>query len=389
MKKADKKLDFHVLAPHYSNQTNKYKENEYFTEHRFCYFWPAKYQRLAGRGIMPALENNKWLYLQIPFLFVSEFLALLRLTKHVKPDIIYAHWFTPQGVVAAIIASLTKRPWVLTSHASDVLVWNKVPMGGKIVRYFLPKAQAITAVSQQTLTRMKAFFDENKWEEVSPKVKVIPMGVDTSKFSKPIKDKYALKKEYGLDEKTVILFIGRLARIKGVEYLLQAFDKLAHKNNDLHLVIAGDGWIKKELEEQVKNFSLEEKVDFTGYISGDLKQDYFHLSDMVVVPSITNRDGDGEGLPVVIMESLAAGKICIASDASNGGVVIENKVNGYIVPEKDVDRLAHSIDAASSLKSGELKGLQQAAMDSSVALDWNAVAEQHIQHLLKNKNQAL
>jgi glycosyltransferase involved in cell wall biosynthesis len=389
MKKADKKLDFHVLAPHYSNQTNKYKENEYFTEHRFRYFWPAKYQRLAGRGIMPALENNKWLYLQIPFLFVSEFLALLRLTKRVKPDIIYAHWFTPQGVVAAIIASLTKRPWVLTSHASDVLVWNKVPMGKKIVRYFLPKAQAITAVSQQTLTRMKAFFDENKWEEVSPKVKVIPMGVDTSKFSKPRKDKYALKKEYGLDEKTVILFIGRLARIKGVEYLLQAFDKLAHKNNNLHLIIAGDGLIKKELEEQVKNFSLEEKVDFTGYIRGDLKQDYFHLSDMVVVPSITNRDGDGEGLPVVIMESLAAGKICIASDASNAGVVIENKVNGYIVPEKDVDGLAHSIDAASSLKSGELKGFQQAAMDSSVALDWNAVAEQHIQHLLKNKDQAL
>jgi glycosyltransferase involved in cell wall biosynthesis len=236
---------------------------------------------------------------------------------------------------------------------------------------------------------MKAFFDENKWEEVSPKVKVIPMGVDISKFSKPRKDKYALKKEYGLDEKTVILFIGRLARIKGVEYLLQAFDKLAHKNNNLHLIIAGDGWIKKELEKQVKNFSLKKKVDFTGYISGDLKQDYFHLSDMVVVPSITNRDGDGEGLPVVIMESLAAGKICIASDASNAGVVIENKVNGYIVPEKDVDGLAHSIDAASSLKSGELKGLQQAAMDSSVALDWNAVAEQHIQHLLKNKNQAL
>ncbi len=387
MKKQNPSLDFHVLAPHYSNETDKFSATDYFKEHRFSYFWPSKYQKLAGRGIVPAIESNKFFYLQVPFLFFFEFFALLRLVRKIQPDIIYAHWFTPQGIVASIVSSFTKRPWVLTSHASDVEIWKKIPFGGMIVRRFLPRATAVTAVSQRTLERMKIFFSDSQWEDkLSSKVEIIPMGVDTSKFSAPRKSREDLKAEYGLTGKKTILFIGRLARIKGIEYLIQAFEKASQKDSDLHLVIAGDGPLREELQQLTTELNLNDTVEFTGYISGTPKEDYFHLADIVAVTSIIAEDGSREGLPVVIMEALAAGKICIATDASGADVIIEDSVNGYIVPEKDVDALAKSIQAIANLDQDHLDVIKQAAQTSSIELDWGTVADQHIYHLLKERS---
>ena len=94
-------LDFHVLAPHdRRSATVDRTEHAEYTEHRFHYARPRRAEQLAGRGIMPALRENKLLYLVVPFLFTGELRALKRLAREVRPAIIYAHWFTPQAVVA-------------------------------------------------------------------------------------------------------------------------------------------------------------------------------------------------------------------------------------------------------------------------------------------------
>src|SRR5262249_29928819 len=129
LKKAYPDMTFSVLAPHDArSHTKSFTEHETYDEYRFHYFWPFRAEKLAGRGIVPALKQNPFNYLLVPFLFVCEFFTLWRLCRRLRPDVIYAHWFTPQGITAGMVSRLAKIPFVYTSHSSDVAFLRKVPL---------------------------------------------------------------------------------------------------------------------------------------------------------------------------------------------------------------------------------------------------------------------
>ena len=114
-------LKVSVLAPHDKRSgTKSFTRHDAYDEYRFHYFWPFSYEKLAGRGIMPALKANPLNYFLIPPFFLGEFIALHRLTRRIKPDVLYAHWFTPQGIVCRWVGFFTGTPFVFTTHASDV-----------------------------------------------------------------------------------------------------------------------------------------------------------------------------------------------------------------------------------------------------------------------------
>src|SRR4051812_3605982 len=105
MKRAYPNLDITVLAPHNAHsKTKRYTKQECYDEYRFHYFWPFRWEKLTGRGIQPALRKNKLLYFELPFLFIAEFFATWRVIRRTKPDLLYAHWFTPQAITGALAA---------------------------------------------------------------------------------------------------------------------------------------------------------------------------------------------------------------------------------------------------------------------------------------------
>jgi hypothetical protein len=75
---------------------------------RFHYFWPRSLERLADGAILESLSRSPWLFLQVPFLLLSELIAAFRLARTARPDVIHAHWFVPQGIVA-VLAGLALR----------------------------------------------------------------------------------------------------------------------------------------------------------------------------------------------------------------------------------------------------------------------------------------
>ena len=180
MRALDSELEFSVLAPHDKrSHTQNFSRHPAYDEHRFHYVWPFSIEKLAGRGIMPALKSNPFYYLLLPFLFIGEFVALLRLTIKLKPDILYAHWFTPQAINARMVSAVTNTPFVFTTHASDVAVWHKVPFfGAKIVRSTTRKASSFTAVSQRSMQKLEKFFLPEEWNSLTERSAIIPMSVD-------------------------------------------------------------------------------------------------------------------------------------------------------------------------------------------------------------------
>lgn len=387
MHREDPSRSFAVLAPHVGTETVTYQRHEHFEEFRFGYVWPRGLQRLTKRGIMPAIAAQPWMLGVVPFLFLGEYLAMQRLVRTWKPDVIHAQWFTPQGVVAAMVARATGVPWVLTTHASDVSVWHKLPFfGSGIVRALLPTAQRITAVSTGTLARARGFFDVNEWAMIEPKVRIIPMGApaiaanskhaaasagvsanaNTSSHASPHAPQRSL------------LFLGRLAEKKGIPVLLDALSRLGAS---VRLVIAGTGPEEAALRAQVVRLGLTERVEFAGFVTGAAKDALIAAADAVVVPSIVTPSGDAEGLPVVVLEALAAGRLCVATDASGAGDVITDGENGFLVPARDSAALATRLRAVLALDETARERVSTRARESMVALQWPLIARRHLEFL--------
>jgi glycosyltransferase involved in cell wall biosynthesis len=368
-------LKISVLAPHDKrSRTKRITHHEHYDEYRFHYFWPFSAEKLAGRGIMPALKANPLNYLLIPFLFMGEFVATWRLARKLNPSVIYAHWFTPQAIIARWVGTFTRTPFVFTTHAADVDVWHKIPVAGKhVVRSNANKARAITAVSRRSMTKLERFFTPAQWQALRPRTQIIPMGVtlpDINSISKSTSKS--------------ILFVGRLAEKKGVQYLLPAFAAARDQLPNHTLVIAGNGpWLQR-LQKQATELSLGGRVSFPGFVSGQQKADLLGSADIYVVPSIITSSGDAEGLPVSLMEGLAYGKVCIATNESGADDILTNGQDGFLLAQKDTGALAKILIKAATLSADERQAMAKQARATAQQFSWPTIAQRHYEFLFKD-----
>ena len=371
MRRAEPDLEFHVLAPHdRRSQTVARTQHADYAEYRFHYMWPRRWEVLAGRGIMPALRARPALYGVLPFFFIAEFFALARLARRLRPETIYAHWFTPQGIVAAWVARMTAARFVFTTHASDVVVWQRVPLlGPAVVRFHARAAHRMTAVSRRSLARLKSFFSPAAWAALEPRTAIIPMGVDipAAAATTPV-----------AAERTIV-FVGRLAEKKGVHVLLEAVASARAELAGWGLVVAGDGPWRERLESLASSLGLD--VEFPGYVTGDAKRSLIETASVYVVPSIIAKDGDAEGLPVSLLEGLAAGRICVATNESGADDIITDAADGFLVPHKDVAALSQALVHATRLEAGQASAMSRAARECASAFSWPRIARRHIDFL--------
>lgn len=139
--------------------------------------------------------------------------------------------------------------------------------------------------------------------------------------------------------KKIVLYVGRLVKRKGVDYLIKAFGVLDDPESSLVIVGYGDE------EENLKKLVEELKIDnvfFAGKASQDEICTYYLMANVVVVPSITFKIGDP--WVFVLNEAMQCGKPVIATEAVGGAYnLIRDGVNGFMVPERDVEALALSI----------------------------------------------
>lgn len=151
----------------------------------------------------------------------------------------------------------------------------------------------------------------NFYPEYENKVKIIPNGIDISEFDVEISKEEILNKYPPLKNKKIILFLGRLNWIKGLDLLIPAFYKLSLERKDVHLLIAGkddgDGYEEK-LRMWVKQYKLDNNVTFTGLLTGKDKVSAFKIADVFVLPSYSENFG------VAVIEAMACGVPVVVSD---------------------------------------------------------------------------
>lgn len=377
----DPGLRLRVLAPHdHRSGTRPSVRHDDYDEMRFHYFWPRRAEVLAGRGIMPALQHNPWLYAVVPFLFLGEFRAALRETRRARPAVIYAHWFTPQAVVASWVARLTGVPFVFTTHASDVDVWTRVPVVGRwVVRRTLHHAAAASAVSTRTLARLRQF---GTTPGTDTPVHVLPMGTDLPGDVQDPDLRARSRERLGVAHERVVLFMGRLVEKKGTRYLLEALHAANDQLSPWRLVVAGDGPLRTELERLARSLGIDDRVDFVGYTTGSDKESLYRAADVLVVPSVVAANRDVEGLPVVLLEGLSFGLPCVATHQSGADDIVVDGRTALLVEERDVAGLASALERVDALTDAEREALSLRAFELSREFAWASLAKRHYDLLI-------
>jgi len=330
-------LEMVVSAPYVKN-SKEYEERNNLKIYRYKYGFTA----LRDGAILPNIKKNKLLVFQVPFFVLFSFLNIVKLVKRERIDIIHAHWIIPQGFLAVLYKKLFRKKnlkIICTVHGGDIFSlrgWFFT----KIKKWILNNADEITVVSNEIREEVERIG-------VSPLKKgvrgifTMPMGVDENVFS-PDKCDKNIKKEYNITS-SFLLFVGRLVEKKGVKYAIAAMPIVFKKHPEVKFIIIGEGPLKNNLKEQVKELSLENNIIFAGGISNNELPRYYATADIFLGPSVTAKNGDSEGFGLTFVEALLCKCCVIASDLKTISDVVKNEKTGIQVDVKNTELLAEKI----------------------------------------------
>jgi glycosyltransferase involved in cell wall biosynthesis len=168
------------------------------------------------------------------------------------------------------------------------------------------------------------------------KISVHHMGVDCQKINMSIR-------KFVKNNQLRILTIARLVEKKGVEYGIRAVTELNAKYDNIEYNIIGDGPLRNRCAQLIQESNMENKIHLLGRL--DQKQVYqlIEKSHILLCPSVTSTDGDQEGIPVALMEAMAAGLPVISTRHSGIPELVQDGVSGFLVPERNIKELTDKL----------------------------------------------
>jgi len=291
------------------------------------------YVASGGGELTDSLKKNNIPHLRInvktkfefhPKLFFT-FLRLLEFVKKNKVDVVHAQTRVTQ-VLAYLLSKFTPVAYVSTCHG----FFKKERVSRKIFGAWGNHVIAISdAVKRHLITDLGV--DEKH-------VFLIYNGVDAAAFSTigAVEDeKDALRMKLGFKRSPVIGSISRLSPVKGFKYLLLAMKDVLGEIPEAKLLLVGEGPSKAYLMRLAENLGIMPSVFFA--LNTTQTQRFLSIIDVFVFYSLE------EGLGLSLLEAMAAGKPCIASDVGGVSSVVENDVTGILVPPRDTHALKEAI----------------------------------------------
>lgn len=311
-----------VLAPH-EKGTPRREQVEGVCIRRFRYFVP-RWQRLAYGGGMPTNLRESWVArLQIPFFLIAFWLAALQVAR--RSRVIHCQW-TISGLVGYLVTRWPRRPVVLTVRGSDFhLAGNG--LGAMVNRFVYRRMSSVLTVSEDLARQIGSLGVS------AQHLHVVPNGVD-GRF-RPA-DRTSARKELELPvEGVLVLFVGLLVQVKGLDHLLDALLQLT--DLPFGCVLVGDGPLRERLGDRARTEGLEDRVQFAGRRSALEIPSWMAAADILVLPSLS------EGRPNVVLEAHACALPVVATNVGGTPELLEDGVNGLLVAAGDSDALAGAL----------------------------------------------
>ncbi len=290
------------------------------------------------------------------FTFIISLLIQIRQLKNI--DVVQSQMIEYSSLSAILSKILFGIPCIVWGKGSDVYQAERKNVFSRIIfKFIVSHANFVLALDENM---KKEIIRLSKREDVY----IVPEGINLKKFHR--------KKTYN-DEKINLMFIGRLHKIKGVRYLLQAIPMIKERIKNIKLTIVGEG----EEEKRLKNFSQmlinsnkinHSEIEFVGSVPHEKIPEYLQMADILILPSLS------EGLPVVILEAMAMGVPVVATNVGGVPLIVKNGENGIIVAPKNSRELALAV--IDILTVHNITRMRAMAIEHAKKYDLRVIAQQ-------------
>ena len=322
--------------------------NESFTIYRFNSFLRFREYRISLK--------------MLPF--------LLKDSKNI--NVIHSHAFRSFQEDIGFLTSLTKKiPFIVSPHGGISINWDysdKIPklISDKSIGFIKRKLlnpHFIAVIKGEIPIIKKYGINEDH-------IHYIPHGVNTEIFKQV--DSRELRQKYNLENCDVLLYVGRIAKGKGVDTLIKILYNIIQKKRNIKLIIVGgDSGYLPIVRSLIQKYNLSQFVIFTGHVSKFNLAKYYSLADLVIYPSRQEIFG------LVITEAMACGKPVIGSDILGPSEIILNGKTGYTSNFKDTIKVSELVidllnDRKLLTQMGK-KGLERVKEEYT----WEKAAESH------------
>jgi phosphatidylinositol alpha-1,6-mannosyltransferase len=258
----------------------------------------------------------------------------------------------PLGLLSASMKRAGVKRSVALTHGHEVW-WAKVFPFNFLLRRIGSTVDVLTYLGEFTQSAISKALSSNAQRAM---VKIAP-GIDTDHFFPT--DASILRRSLGLEDKKVIVSVGRLVHRKGQDYLIQSMPLILHQVPNAHLLLVGQGPYLEHLQKLVKEHGLENSVTFIGRVDYKELPQYLCVGDIFAMPSRSRLKGlEVEGLGIVYLEASSCGLPVLAGNSGGAPDAVKQSETGLVVNGTDEKQIASAaIELLNNSDSSKKMGL--------------------------------
>ena len=247
-------------------------------------------------------------------------------------------WFgaaAPLALMASKLRSAGAKHIVALTHGHE-LWWAKIFVLKSLMKKIVKDVDYLGYLGNYTRSVLVNTGDQNKFVQIAP-------GIDTTYFSPRAKNKELILK-HRLDQRRVIVCVGRLVHRKGQDQLIEAMPEVLRKFPDAVLLFVGDGPIKSMLKNSARQLGVSNQIAFAGKVSHSDLADYICLGEIFAMPVRSRFFGlEVEGLGIVYLEASACGLPVIAGKSGGAPDAVIPEVTGLVIDGTSTSQIADAI----------------------------------------------
>jgi len=243
---------------------------------------------------------------------------------------IHAHFAGSASNIALMAHRLLGLPFSLTLHSNEIY-FERLLLETKI-----EQADFIVTISEYNRQLLKQLYPETASEQ---KIHIVHCGLDPQVFT-PLEQ---AKPRTEHNEPFTIIGVGQLVPRKGFHVLIEACQHLVERDIPFQCYIFGEGEERERIENLIAHYNLHDQVKLPGRVYQEVLRQHLGEADVFVLPCVTDKSGDQDGIPVALMEAMAMEIATVSTQVSGIPELIHHADNGILTPPEDPVALADAL----------------------------------------------
>ena len=296
----------------------------------------SRYKNIVAL-LVPHLKNH---FLNHLWFIIMGFILGVKLNSRMHIDIFQASEPTGSGIAGIILKLITGKKFLLHLQGDlfnlprSQFSWLRVAISQLITRIVCKFADKVRCVSQSLMTEAK------RADIPQRKLVLVPSRCDVQRFNPQVwqNARGEVRRQLGVDNKKVVMFIGTLSVHKGLSYLLKAMPQICSLYPETAVVLVGSGPLMDELKSLALELGIADKTIFCGRIPYEQIPAYLSAADIFAFPSID------EGLPRAVMEAMAMELPVVGTKVGGIPELVQNGQTGFLVDPCNPQQIADALN---------------------------------------------